>query len=1067
MAPAGLIHWANTVRLTMAEDHGRQFFKDQIHQQGFLFLDNYLDGILEAGKKQETLIDLVKTPGRKKTLKRTKLPPSTLKQLVMPAFEDTPTSPPQINESVAPVIVHSLDPRPQEREALDVKAQPITISTSSDDASSVPPSSKTTLPVVSTQPNELSVIVEADESLNPVAPAFEDNETGLDLVTTAAVSCLEIDQELQETNVTTSSSMASFHSVALDSPQHEQTNHRENTPTDQEPLPVGNTLHDTEVEVPLREEIEIPPLARKGSMSVFPSLPEPAPLRKSIRVTREPSCGPQIVLGVATPAAPTDKRTSWLKKAREVKALETNSKTSLATTVPPLSSNLKRKSGDLSGGHEIEADDQRKNKAPKSKEGEFNVNNHDSHAPTVTRTLGTSLDVQPELDLRDAAEHHPGDNGIFDVFKKTVQGLGAQVGRTASKSLGGAAVAAALAEAKAAAEAKIAQREQKTDIVSPTDPPSHLINDSTVHNASSHRLSISELVTSKAKKESTQSSTILNRDAPLTGKESVSTTPPHSPPPPRVVPFTFPSGPVFNKPEPIFAPPPVAPSSTKPYPQRSADPVIVPMTRSTSPKQPTLAPTKVSHLTPHSTVESFVDRIFSSQEAEPSWMPSTQDTEYLSPSQSSPRDRYKDMDDDDDSWPIRDPVAGAPQWPFNVISSKDDSMTWKGNELPEPEQVDSGLPASEADEDVKAVESRHASEEIDEELSDHPSDIPRSQSQLSSSSQSSSQGGFFNQATKLVHSVLGTSKKGKHEVKSLQLAAAAAKKQHEESEKKAARLKEMDNRRQLALQRKAEEEKAKAAEEERKRKEASEKRKREREEHTDKRPLKGVIKKDDDTTKKRKIIVDAEKKPELKKPTKTLKPSPSIKSLANPTGNKPNPALVSSTVHNAHSNPVASSSKVPEPKATKTNAGSNKGKATQLVEDDAAQPSQLLQSQMAARAKAQLDAARAQDVPVVPSEAIELPDINSEYSDSDDEDRPRTYNPPSWAQSPELHQALLDQGSINPDDIFGAIRPLRMEEIFRSRNSRFRARTSSANWTGTDRLTVEEEREYARRMGYR
>ncbi|EPQ60626.1 hypothetical protein GLOTRDRAFT_31781 [Gloeophyllum trabeum ATCC 11539] len=101
-----------------------------------------------------------------------------------------------------------------------------------------------------------------------------------------------------------------------------------------------------------------------------------------------------------------------------------------------------------------------------------------------------------------------------------------------------------------------------------------------------------------------------------------------------------------------------------------------------------------------------------------------------------------------------------------------------------------------------------------------------------------------------------------------------------------------------------------------------------------------------------------------------------------------------------------------------------------------------------------------------PSESIELPDIDSEYSDSDDENRKRTFDPPNWAQSPNLRQALEQQSTVNPDHIFGAVRPLHMEEIFRTRQSRFRARTSSANWTGADRLTVEEQLDYARRMGY-
>lgn len=121
---------------------------------------------------------------------------------------------------------------------------------------------------------------------------------------------------------------------------------------------------------------------------------------------------------------------------------------------------------------------------------------------------------------------------------------------------------------------------------------------------------------------------------------------------------------------------------------------------------------------------------------------------------------------------------------------------------------------------------------------------------------------------------------------------------------------------------------------------------------------------------------------------------------------------------------------------------------------------------MAHRAKAHMQAVTPRQAPPVTSESIELPDINSEYSDSDDEDRPRTFDPPEWAQSPELRQALEQQSHMNPDEIFGRIGPLRMEEIFRTRQSRFRSRTSSANWAGPDQLTADEEREYARRMGF-
>ncbi|KAF8514987.1 hypothetical protein JB92DRAFT_2916641 [Gautieria morchelliformis] len=40
------------------------------------------------------------------------------------------------------------------------------------------------------------------------------------------------------------------------------------------------------------------------------------------------------------------------------------------------------------------------------------------------------------------------------------------------------------------------------------------------------------------------------------------------------------------------------------------------------------------------------------------------------------------------------------------------------------------------------------------------------------------------------------------------------------------------------------------------------------------------------------------------------------------------------------------------------------------------------------------------------------------------------------------------------------------DQNFKTRHSRFRARTSSANWAGTDELTTDEQQEYAKRMGY-
>lgn len=288
----------------------------------------------------------------------------------------------------------------------------------------------------------------------------------------------------------------------------------------------------------------------------------------------------------------------------------------------------------------------------------------------------------------------------------------------------------------------------------------------------------------------------------------------------------------------------------------------------------------------------------------------------------------------------------------------------------------------------------------------------------------------------------------------------------------------MEARRQVAIAKKAEEERTRLLEEEKKSKEELEKRKREREENTDRRPLKHPVstkKAEDDASKKRKLAPETEKKQESKKPPskdkKDLGPptklaaTPATKLAASKGTKVTTAALVSSAAYNATQNPPPAKPTAPEAKPFKV-APSLKGKA-KPQEDDVGDklPSTMVQSQMAARVKAQMQAAKVL-TPEVPSESIELPEINSEYSDSEDEDRVRTFDPPDWAQSPELRQALQMQSTVNPDDIFGEIRPLRMEEMFRTRQSRFRARTSSANWSGSDRLTIEEIRDYERRMGF-
>ncbi len=95
-------------------------------------------------------------------------------------------------------------------------------------------------------------------------------------------------------------------------------------------------------------------------------------------------------------------------------------------------------------------------------------------------------------------------------------------------------------------------------------------------------------------------------------------------------------------------------------------------------------------------------------------------------------------------------------------------------------------------------------------------------------------------------------------------------------------------------------------------------------------------------------------------------------------------------------------------------------------------------------------------------DAISLPEIPTDSEDDEDDDDGdgvgKDFNVPDWAQSPALRQLLEAQQLIDPEQVFGPIAPLHMEEIFKNkdRHHRFRNRTSSANWSGQDRLTQEE-----------
>ncbi|KAF5385196.1 hypothetical protein D9615_001515 [Tricholomella constricta] len=1186
---AGLLEWSNSLRFKMANDPGRELFQDQLNTHGFIFLNDYLDNIL-SGPSQDPLIELVKTPGRKKVASKkiNNLGASKLNHIM--SLEDdeheeilttsnsfhkallkvkdqtvaNATNPPQFQPSLGDELFSPASPPPK-------------VVTEYSPAALKPPNPGSTIPSRSEQ-NDLSVIAEDDESSesNPLArqrsyseaqpPSSPRSQSDVDKASRQVPSFVPValTGHLSPAVNVTDASSDTFHSITLDSPR--QTAHQNvqspsvppislessdpkptarlenytaplpeippwNAPGTHDeamtaPLPAATSTFGQDIHVPLRDQNHAPSSPKGGEtkfgVALFPALPAPMPLRKSMRAPRDPSMGTGS-LGAATPGAPVGgKRTSWLKKAREVKALEVISKrpSTLVPPVPLTSNSLKRKSGDMLLTTCLE-DEERRPKSAKS---------HDDDVAPLKAVV--ELQRQPSTPLS-PVEHAPvGQEGMLDRFKRTVEGLGARVGKSMGKSLGAGAAVSALAEARAAAEARVAERHYKEDemtrVMAPvsTLPPANVAPSAAAPvvpaelESAGRRLSVTDLfppndgsvkMKSKAGKSfqfTPPPSEIATEHRNKANRESTTTTPPDSPPATRPINFILPSGPVFNKPPPVFvAPVPASKPLLKDFAIHLPPPAIfsihAPMSLGISPRPPSPSfSTQKDSLSKQSALESMKsDAMFDDTDV-PAWVPNTQDTEYLSAFGSQSQSPSQNALDEDDSWPIDEKLAPGVQWTFGGGNVKEDSMTW--STLPSQSQrADTGTshkdqPVAHSDEPYPTnrailgafamdVDEHHDNgQEEDADISQDDSELEdvvmhgkstvsrletkatRSESKMSMASSQSSQShaGLLGQASKLLSSALGTSKKGKPEVKKvLQMAAVAAKKQQEESDKKAARLKEMENRRQLAIQRKAEEEKARSLEQERKLKEEGERRKREREEHTDKRPLKVTVKKDDDIVKKRKVTVAEFEKKELKKaPSK-----PALKSsMKQPT------ALSSSAAYNAslQSNASSAPSKLVDPKPPKPAIPSlkEKGKAVPpkqptVPQDDLSQPSQLMQIQMATRAKAQLQAAAFASEPPIASESIELPDIDSEYSDSDDEDRPKSF--PEWAQSPELREALQLQSTINPDDIFGAIRPLRMEELFKTRTSRFRARTSSANWTGADRLTLEEEREYAKRMGFK
>ncbi|WWD05297.1 hypothetical protein V865_003370 [Kwoniella europaea PYCC6329] len=451
-----------------------------------------------------------------------------------------------------------------------------------------------------------------------------------------------------------------------------------------------------------------------------------------------------------------------------------------------------------------------------------------------------------------------------------------------------------------------------------------------------------------------------------------------------------------------------------------------------------------------------------------------------------------------------------------VVNESKDARKARASNVREDEEMEEEdeLDELSEDEEVIEVQKPHGAPPV-VEIKTHrkmPSSSSAAPTPLNISTSSiATSGSILTQGQNMAAKALGV-KPATGPVKSLQLAAAAAKKEQAAAERKAT-LKEAEARRQQAAKKKAEEDriradeerKAKIAEIEEKRRQRAELEKRQKE-RAEKAAVAAKEKADkekadrdaqaaklraaeEEAARKRKLaaqtaalhksqnkatagsssLQQSQKGKEPFRPTKqaTLGSSASTMALNGKMGpsafrtaeTATQPSTITLVTQNQ---PTGNGERKPLGPPSRP----SQHQPAQPMRTSTAVPSHansiLQQSRVALQT--QLDEKAA----MIQSEDIVLPDIASEYSDSDDEDRTKDFIPPTWAESPQLRAALEAQAHRNPDELFGPIKPLNMEELFRVKTNKFRARTSSANWSKTgDGLTKAEEIEYARRMGFK
>jgi hypothetical protein len=451
-----------------------------------------------------------------------------------------------------------------------------------------------------------------------------------------------------------------------------------------------NDATDTmDIQIPLRDA----DAQNKTTSMAIPSLPEPMPLRKSMRAPRDPPMG-SVMQGAATPGNPAGKRTSWLMKAREIKALDKTVVMKKPTAAPftpapppsgPSNAGSKRKS-DVEAFPTPTNAIEHKAKVPKHADGDSPSSSSSKVVEASTKPSPPPRDPSPVP--TSAPQTSP---GVLERLKQTMESL---VGKTPAPAKTN--VFSAIAEARAAAEARIAERDRLEEAPVPRDKAASEQKMEFDTAARSQPLSVGDLFPTEGKVKDKgkapeklfqfSAPPVQKQDTASENRDSTSTTPPHSPPPASTSSsFIAPGGPVFKQPAPVFVPPAPAPAPT-------SRPLPSPPTKEYTfhaPPQSVFTSTlginspfsfgvqkekEKLPLSAQSTAESVAsDRVFDDDDV-PAWVPETQDTEYTTGYDTQPATQDMNICDEDDSWPVDEKLAAGVQWTYDAV--KDDSMTW-------------------------------------------------------------------------------------------------------------------------------------------------------------------------------------------------------------------------------------------------------------------------------------------------------------------------------------------------------------------------------------------------------